>query len=138
MHKWDGNLSASSCLFCSEQEDPRLRIPVQQRRRGSLDPNDLGPLPVRSLIVLSLPCCLSKAHRFFFKSSVWLLATRYVHAFKKKYTECLTQSKLTSQQRTIKGLQHCVFFFSSLVGRRGSTAMGGFFTLITVCSTNQA
>ncbi|KAG8001526.1 E3 ubiquitin-protein ligase NEDD4, partial [Nibea albiflora] len=27
------------------QEDPRLKIPVQQRRRASLDPTDLGPLP---------------------------------------------------------------------------------------------
>ncbi|XP_027869854.1 E3 ubiquitin-protein ligase NEDD4-like isoform X2 [Xiphophorus couchianus] len=26
-------------------EDPRLRIPVQKRRTGSLDPKDLGPLP---------------------------------------------------------------------------------------------
>uniref|UniRef100_A0A669DDK8 E3 ubiquitin-protein ligase n=1 Tax=Oreochromis niloticus TaxID=8128 RepID=A0A669DDK8_ORENI len=26
-------------------EDPRLRIPVQMRRRSSLDPSDLGPLP---------------------------------------------------------------------------------------------
>uniref|UniRef100_A0A3Q3WT41 E3 ubiquitin-protein ligase n=1 Tax=Mola mola TaxID=94237 RepID=A0A3Q3WT41_MOLML len=26
-------------------EDPRLKIPVQQRRKASLDPNDLGPLP---------------------------------------------------------------------------------------------
>ncbi|KAM9765935.1 E3 ubiquitin-protein ligase NEDD4 isoform 1-T1 [Menidia menidia] len=26
-------------------EDPRLKIPVQMRRRGSLDPADLGPLP---------------------------------------------------------------------------------------------
>lgn len=26
-------------------EDPRLRIPVQMRRRPSLDPSDLGPLP---------------------------------------------------------------------------------------------
>ncbi|KAM4743572.1 E3 ubiquitin-protein ligase NEDD4-like [Anableps anableps] len=26
-------------------EDPRLRIPVHMRRTGSLDPNDLGPLP---------------------------------------------------------------------------------------------
>ncbi|XP_075994306.1 E3 ubiquitin-protein ligase NEDD4 isoform X2 [Genypterus blacodes] len=26
-------------------EDPRLRIPVQKRRRVSLDPSDLGPLP---------------------------------------------------------------------------------------------
>ncbi|KAM3624841.1 uncharacterized protein V6R79_002559 [Siganus canaliculatus] len=25
--------------------DPRLKIPVQQRRRASLDPNDLGPMP---------------------------------------------------------------------------------------------
>uniref|UniRef100_A0A669AW06 E3 ubiquitin-protein ligase n=1 Tax=Oreochromis niloticus TaxID=8128 RepID=A0A669AW06_ORENI len=29
-------------------EDPRLRIPVQMRRRSSLDPSDLGPLPVSS------------------------------------------------------------------------------------------
>lgn len=54
--------------FLAEQEDPRLRIPVQQRRRGSLDPNDLGPLPVCSLIILSLPSCLSEAHRFSFKN----------------------------------------------------------------------
>ncbi|MEQ2203271.1 E3 ubiquitin-protein ligase nedd4 [Xenoophorus captivus] len=27
------------------QDDPRLRIPVHMRRTGSLDPNDLGPLP---------------------------------------------------------------------------------------------
>uniref|UniRef100_A0A7N6AX38 E3 ubiquitin-protein ligase n=1 Tax=Anabas testudineus TaxID=64144 RepID=A0A7N6AX38_ANATE len=27
-------------------EDPRLKIPVQMRRRVSLDPSDLGPLPV--------------------------------------------------------------------------------------------
>uniref|UniRef100_A0A8P4G1C3 HECT-type E3 ubiquitin transferase n=1 Tax=Dicentrarchus labrax TaxID=13489 RepID=A0A8P4G1C3_DICLA len=33
------------CLFSSEQEDPRLKIPVQKRRRASLDPSDLGPLP---------------------------------------------------------------------------------------------
>ncbi|XP_060780185.1 E3 ubiquitin-protein ligase NEDD4 isoform X2 [Neoarius graeffei] len=26
-------------------EDPRLRIPVHMRKQGSLDPNDLGPLP---------------------------------------------------------------------------------------------
>uniref|UniRef100_A0A3Q3BZN2 E3 ubiquitin-protein ligase n=1 Tax=Haplochromis burtoni TaxID=8153 RepID=A0A3Q3BZN2_HAPBU len=26
-------------------EDPRIRIPVQMRRRSSLDPSDLGPLP---------------------------------------------------------------------------------------------
>lgn len=63
----DKNVLASlvSCLpemffvFSVEQEDPRLKIPVQQRRKGSLDPNDLGPLPVRSLIELSLlPCAL--------------------------------------------------------------------------------
>lgn len=47
-------LTETSCVFSLEQEDPRLRIPVQQRRRGSLDPNELGPLPVRLLIVLSL------------------------------------------------------------------------------------
>uniref|UniRef100_A0A671YNL0 E3 ubiquitin-protein ligase n=1 Tax=Sparus aurata TaxID=8175 RepID=A0A671YNL0_SPAAU len=29
-------------------EDPRLKIPVQQRRRASLDPSDLGVLPVSS------------------------------------------------------------------------------------------
>lgn len=28
------------------QEDPRLKIPVQMRRRASLDPADLGPMPV--------------------------------------------------------------------------------------------
>uniref|UniRef100_A0A3P9MUR8 E3 ubiquitin-protein ligase n=1 Tax=Poecilia reticulata TaxID=8081 RepID=A0A3P9MUR8_POERE len=31
-------------------EDPRLRIPAQRRRTGSLDPKDLGPLPVSSSI----------------------------------------------------------------------------------------
>lgn len=36
------------CLFICEQEDPRLKIPVQQRRRASLDPSDLGVLPVSS------------------------------------------------------------------------------------------
>uniref|UniRef100_A0A665U4V6 E3 ubiquitin-protein ligase n=1 Tax=Echeneis naucrates TaxID=173247 RepID=A0A665U4V6_ECHNA len=30
-------------------EDPRLKIPVQMRRRPSLDPTDLGPLPVSLL-----------------------------------------------------------------------------------------
>uniref|UniRef100_A0A8C9VD56 E3 ubiquitin-protein ligase n=1 Tax=Scleropages formosus TaxID=113540 RepID=A0A8C9VD56_SCLFO len=30
----------------TEQEDPRLKIPVHMRRRPSLDPSDLGPLPV--------------------------------------------------------------------------------------------
>uniref|UniRef100_A0A8C9SPE3 E3 ubiquitin-protein ligase n=1 Tax=Scleropages formosus TaxID=113540 RepID=A0A8C9SPE3_SCLFO len=29
----------------TEQEDPRLKIPVHMRRRPSLDPSDLGPLP---------------------------------------------------------------------------------------------
>lgn len=31
------------------QDDPRLKVPVQMRRRVSLDPTDLGPLPVRRM-----------------------------------------------------------------------------------------
>ena len=34
------------------QEDPRLKIPVQMRRRVSLDPADLGPLPVSLLCIV--------------------------------------------------------------------------------------
>lgn len=33
----------------SSQDDPRLKVPVQMRRRVSLDPTDLGPLPVRRM-----------------------------------------------------------------------------------------
>lgn len=112
-------LTETSCVFSAEQEDPRLRIPVQQRRRGSLDPNDLGPLPVRSPIVLSPPCAC------FLKDNGIL---------------CLARSHLTVLQNVVKGLRHLVFFKRSrlhvfpcsLVGRRGSTAMGGYSTLITV------
>uniref|UniRef100_A0A6Q2ZAQ3 HECT-type E3 ubiquitin transferase n=1 Tax=Esox lucius TaxID=8010 RepID=A0A6Q2ZAQ3_ESOLU len=32
-------------IVCPEQEDPRLKIPVHMRRRPSLDPTDLGPMP---------------------------------------------------------------------------------------------
>uniref|UniRef100_A0A3Q2QWV5 HECT-type E3 ubiquitin transferase n=1 Tax=Fundulus heteroclitus TaxID=8078 RepID=A0A3Q2QWV5_FUNHE len=35
----------TTCLCSPEQDDPRLRIPVSVRKTGSLDPNDLGPLP---------------------------------------------------------------------------------------------
>uniref|UniRef100_A0A3P8T222 E3 ubiquitin-protein ligase n=1 Tax=Amphiprion percula TaxID=161767 RepID=A0A3P8T222_AMPPE len=36
-------------------EDPRLKIPVHMRRRPSLDPSDLGPLPVNSSITENQP-----------------------------------------------------------------------------------
>lgn len=44
---FDGN---TPHLLSSEQEDPRLKIPVHMRRRASLDPSDLGPLPVSSSV----------------------------------------------------------------------------------------
>lgn len=89
-------LAETSCLSSLEQEDPRLRIPVQQRRRGSLDPNDLGPLPVRLLIVLSLPCFLSAPHRFSFKNSARAMSNVLcICLFKNIDTYCLTQSELT-------------------------------------------
>lgn len=40
--------------FVSSQDDPRLKVPVQMRRRVSLDPTDLGPLPVRVMMMMSL------------------------------------------------------------------------------------
>lgn len=43
------SLTETPCLFSSEQEDPRHpTVPVQVRNRPSLDPSDLGPLPVNS------------------------------------------------------------------------------------------
>ncbi|KAK7913079.1 hypothetical protein WMY93_013290 [Mugilogobius chulae] len=38
-------LSQDHCLLTTTWEDPRLRVPVQMRRRPSLDPSDLGALP---------------------------------------------------------------------------------------------
>lgn len=32
------------------QEDPRLKFPVHLRSKASLNPNDLGPLPVSAVV----------------------------------------------------------------------------------------
>lgn len=36
------------------QEDPRLKFPVHMRSKASLNPNDLGPLPVSTLDILGV------------------------------------------------------------------------------------
>lgn len=34
-------------MFCSSpQEDPRLKYPVHMRNKNSMEPGELGPLPV--------------------------------------------------------------------------------------------
>lgn len=39
------------CVFF-KKEDPRLKIPPQMRRKTSLDPVELGPLPVSIAVLL--------------------------------------------------------------------------------------
>lgn len=43
---WGKSKHASTSLFFFLQEDPRLKYPVHMRTKASLDPGDLGPLPV--------------------------------------------------------------------------------------------
>lgn len=40
------SLLMSSAFYVFLQEDPRLKFPVHMRSKASLNPNDLGPLPV--------------------------------------------------------------------------------------------
>lgn len=43
------SLLTSSAFHVFLQEDPRLKFPVHMRSKASLNPNDLGPLPVSTL-----------------------------------------------------------------------------------------
>lgn len=52
-----------ACLFFN-QEDPRLKYPVHMRNKNSMEPGDLGPLPVSTVTIrptLFLPLS-HKAH----------------------------------------------------------------------------
>lgn len=39
----------TAAMYFFLQEDPRLKFPVHMRSKASLNPNDLGPLPVSML-----------------------------------------------------------------------------------------
>lgn len=46
--------SAPPPLSFDDQEDPRLKYPVHMRNKNSLEPGDLGPLPVSTVTVIQL------------------------------------------------------------------------------------
>lgn len=48
--KLSWNLSVKASFF-DYQEDPRLKYPVHMRNKNSMEPGDLGPLPVSIVII---------------------------------------------------------------------------------------
>lgn len=44
--------------FSLDQEDPRLKYPVHMRNKNSMEPGDLGPLPVSKVTFLQTLCLL--------------------------------------------------------------------------------
>lgn len=53
-----GTFICNPVPFFNNQEDPRLKYPVHMRNKNSMDPGDLGPLPV-SMAIIRLSAYLS-------------------------------------------------------------------------------
>lgn len=90
------NLSVYLFLPLSFQEDPRLKYPVHMRTKASLDPGDLGPLPV-SMKTAILPTIPST-----FNSLVWHVSLFVAWSWKPQsyHTRTIKLIKSAKQKKT--------------------------------------